>query len=943
MRFFTNKTFWFKLIMTMVLSLILFTFITTNVADAAEYNTGKSDSIIGGALLEPIIDFLLGIGDAIINIVQKTIMGTEASIAFDTAGKIFSAILAAGICIVVLVGLSLTGVGALFAAPVFGSLVAGAVGIATFGVFALSYNTISGALLDEPTVIPTYSISPEEIFRGEVLLFDVNIFNPKDVYVCAYLPGEQGTLDDSYMSNVKADQGTEYTGSTRIEYKERKEKIPLKEWQGTTGENDSDNGYANWKVEYYYYYKDGNPNNNSDDNKIITSANNAAYELKNTVAKWYYALRNISVVVLMVILVYMGIRMVTSSLASDKAKYKQMMADWAVAMCLVFVMQYIMVFANNFTESLVDLLSSVADTKLYTEIVKDPNPKLIEGMKEAGLEQFISQNDVSNKEEVVLTTNLMGKARMLSQVRDGTTTYIGYSLCFIVLVIYTIIFMIVYAKRLLWVVFLTVISPLIAISYPIDKIGDGKSQAFDMWLKEYIFNLIIQPFHLLLYVVFVSSAFELAGTNIIYTLIVMGFMMPAEKFLRTMFGFDKAHTPGFLGGAAGAAVAMSAISKLGSIAGKGSAKAIPGKNNVKEVGQDNKVKLNGKSSAELEKDFLKGSDNEANNERSTGNRPPRDNENIYEGGILGAQRGNTDEELGERRRVDELEGMNSNEGSEINPQTPIRMQEEPVPNSEMDDTSIDNRAQGVKPRMSYGQAMLSRAGKNLKNHVGINGIKRDAGKILSSSTRNATKLAMGITGATAGLAAGITAGDLKSVGRDVIAGGYAGSSIGSGISNSVANAGRATYDKIQDERVETRKEQYGTEYSKYLLEQEIKKSKKDPEVKEILTQELGLDKKSETYEEDLKRAMKDYEVYQRAAIFDPKLAAKSMKLARNPNDRASAEQVYAAKLSQHIKSPKDLKEKKQDLMAKAGNSKEQRARIDRLMENISKINKDTIY
>ena len=38
--------------------------------------------------------------------------------------------------------------------------------------------------------------------------------------------------------------------------------------------------------------------------------------------------------------------------------------------------------------------------------------------------------------------------------------------------------------------FLTIIAPLVALTYPIDKINDGKAQAFNMWFKEYIFNLL---------------------------------------------------------------------------------------------------------------------------------------------------------------------------------------------------------------------------------------------------------------------------------------------------------------------------------------------------------------------------------------------------------------------------------------------------------------------
>ena len=110
--------------------------------------------------------------------------------------------------------------------------------------------------------------------------------------------------------------------------------------------------------------------------------------------------------------------------------------------------------------------------------------------------------------------------------------------------------------------FLTIIAPLVAITYPIDKINDGKAQAFDMWLKEYIFNLLIQPLHLLLYIILINSAMAFASKNIFYVVLALGFFVPAEKLLRRFFGFEKAQTPGIFAGAAGSAVMMQGLNKL---------------------------------------------------------------------------------------------------------------------------------------------------------------------------------------------------------------------------------------------------------------------------------------------------------------------------------------------------------------------------------------------
>ena len=109
--------------------------------------------------------------------------------------------------------------------------------------------------------------------------------------------------------------------------------------------------------------------------------------------------------------------------------------------------------------------------------------------------------------------------------------------------------------------FLTLIAPLVALTYCIDKSIDGQAQGFNRWFKEYIFNLLIQPLHLLLYFVLVTSAFNLAGQNIIYSLVAIGFMIPAEKLLRKFFGFDNAGTLSAAGSFAGGALFSTMINE----------------------------------------------------------------------------------------------------------------------------------------------------------------------------------------------------------------------------------------------------------------------------------------------------------------------------------------------------------------------------------------------
>lgn len=145
----------------------------------------------------------------------------------------------------------------------------------------------------------------------------------------------------------------------------------------------------------------------------------------------------------------------------------------------------------------------------------------------------------------------------------ASAAYWGYAFLYIILTFETVIFLYKYMKRVLWLAFLTMIAPLIALMYPVDKVGDGKAQTFNMWFKEYLFNTLIQPLHILLYTIFITVSSQLITTNVIYGIVAYAFMLTAEKFFKKMFGFDKASTPGGLGSPAAGMMAMRGLDKLG--------------------------------------------------------------------------------------------------------------------------------------------------------------------------------------------------------------------------------------------------------------------------------------------------------------------------------------------------------------------------------------------
>lgn len=287
------------------------------------------------------------------------------------------------------------------------------------------------------------------------------------------------------------------------------------------------------------------------------TGNSTIADLKGTISTWYQALRMVAIVGLLSVLVYVGLRMVTSAVATDKAKYKEMFVDWVIALCLVFFLHYIMVFTMTMVQELQNLfisnnnsITAEGETKTKTKTI---NTVLV---------HFNSPGELLlDKWDTYFPTNLVGYNRILASNPDAIPK-LTYTIMYLALTFYTVYFFFIYIKRVIILTFLTIIAPLVALTYPIDKVKDSKAQAFEFWLREYIVNSMIPIVHLILYTVLVTSALDLAVKSPLYAICVLAFIVPAEKIVKEMFGIKSSTAPA-LGGFAGGALAAQMVQKLG--------------------------------------------------------------------------------------------------------------------------------------------------------------------------------------------------------------------------------------------------------------------------------------------------------------------------------------------------------------------------------------------
>lgn len=711
-----------------------------------------------------------------------------------------------------------------------------------------------------------------------------------------------------------------------------------------------------------------------------------AIELRPVISKWYFALRNLAIVALLSILVYIGIRILISSSADDKAKYKQRMMDWLVAMCLLFFMHYIMAFAVKLTEEITKAVNSMNEPYYIT--FGDSDSKLKDYKYEAGSGDSEGENifnvsdglgktlydnniitDYNGKYIFMWPTNLTGKARIELQLEptedltedDIEMRQFGYTVIYLALVMYTILFLFRYLKRVMMLAFLTIIAPLMAMTYPLDKLQDGSAQGFNTWLKEYIFNLLIQPVHLILYTVLIGASMDLVADNIVFALVALGFILQAEKILRKFFGFEKASTVAG-GSALGGALAMQGISQMSKLIAKGGkgGKSGGGGNNGGRPGDNRRVRTadSGRDTNSLI-DETYGSGNGQDNARQvTSGQPENQTDNgteqqtaqqamldVYDEGF-GTDEWDPQERdaMAREAYADSNEGMNysADEYAQILRNSGYNESEiaDMVRESYGDNTGSEESSGGSNAIGAANQTTQSEGrGKRLLKSFGrgaVRGLKGTAyiapkaARFLTKTAVKGTLMGAGaIAGVTVGLVsddfsnvvkygmAGIGAGALASSGVNSIPDGV--ESIAGDISNGLNGIYEATHTKDENEARQNR-----------ILD---KQALRDPERVRKYQEELKVSKK------EAHRIMKEEaQKYREAGVTDDKLIIKAMKASRDDfgADRASNQRILLAQMAGKVgDDQKKLKQIKEGLVERGV----PKGDIDNYIKTIKDINK----
>lgn len=812
MNLFTQKNILQKIIISILVVILLFEFITPNVSRAE-----SKVEAAAGVLFIPIQKLVVGLGDAIMHITGNLMTGKQGDsvIHLKTESN------------VKLVGKYIFNCVTWWVNPI----------ITIIDNIRIVKKLTDDGIFPDKFDIPIYLVTPEKIFADEVPFLDANIINPKT----------------------------------------------------------------------YSDYKD------ADGNEKETPA----MQFKSIVSTWYIALRNLAIVIMLSVLLYIGIRTIIASTANSKVKYKEMLVDWVIGMFLIFFMHYIMAFAFSMTEMLTSAIKQgIQYPALELNLSKfkeNADEDTEKALKKLGGKSDSENLDWSN---VKVITDFTGMARMYSQFEysnvDGEErieiseiSYMGYTIMYAVMVMYTVMFTWKYLKRLIYMIFLIMVSPLIALSYPLDKMNDGSPQAFNMWIREFIFTLLIQPFHLLLYTVLIGSAITMAADNMLYALVVLGFMLPAEKILKKFFGFDRKAPigEGTMGGAVGGAIAMQAINGISSavknrnkVSSKGGNGSSGGNNRIRT--QEQPVAISDRTAddgSDAENEFMNNAlgindvqgDLNTSDAEEARTRPLELNDNPEETGTI-FKDPYSDEELASVYGMPRTVELPDDDSVNINP---ADIPDEDNSNEEVTETKAFSKPKVAKSNHVWHMARAI-APTIKEGAVGV--------------AKGAATLTMAGAGATIGIAAGLASDDYTNVIKYGLAGAGAGGTIGkvgadklTKIPSGVSNAYRKVSGGVDNIRERYYKYEGKERYQEFLNKQSDKAFNKSKEVKEQYQKAFG---------EEYKKAMEKAMEYRKHGVTDNQVIIKAMKSKTKGvgKDYADSKRIAAAKLAKNVNNEKDV-------------------------------------
>lgn len=211
-------------------------------------------------------------------------------------------------------------------------------------------------------------------------------------------------------------------------------------------------------------------------------------------------------------------------------------------------------------------LASVLMSTGYIEMMK-PFLEAGEEILELANQEETLKEEIKKLTSLIEAPDLMGDMRVLA----GKTGRFTYAVVWLICIYEMIVMLCMYYRRVIVMGILITIYPLVAMTYSVDKLKDGKAQTLTNWYKEFTVNLVVQIVHAVVYIILIQSGIRLYqanSNNWLFFLLSVLFLFPAERLMRGIFGLKGTSIKELKANAVGIAGATATAVTLGKQVGR---------------------------------------------------------------------------------------------------------------------------------------------------------------------------------------------------------------------------------------------------------------------------------------------------------------------------------------------------------------------------------------
>lgn len=282
-----------------------------------------------------------------------------------------------------------------------------------------------------------------------------------------------------------------------------------------------------------------------DPNFLNPAKNALVSSFSNVIKNTFESFRIIAIAIFIVAAMIIGIKLAVSSLAAEKAKYKQAIMYWITGIIILTVLKYIISAIFIINEEIVEIAFRTQDSIAFQVPTAEAIPVIgtfIKSIREL----------FTNKE--YLTVSVPGYLGFfLRYLLQGLGGNLLSSIIAFIVMGQTITLLIAYIKRMVLCVMLAVASPLIVAVDTINKSVGKQGNLFNNWFKNFTLTVMMQSFHAMVLVVILKILSSVEANSVresLIAIIMTTGLVKFEKMFKKLFGIDD----GMMGDLKGAAM-----------------------------------------------------------------------------------------------------------------------------------------------------------------------------------------------------------------------------------------------------------------------------------------------------------------------------------------------------------------------------------------------------